>query len=258
MADAPISEELTALKKRARRRLVGAVALVLLALVVLWTVMDDKPPQSLVAQPVAIVSSSPALSSTVAPTAPPAPIPVPTAQAMPTQPVPVVTPATGAPSQPALAKPATEPKLAVVEKPASKPEAKPVQDKKPEPEKKPEAKHTEVKKDPARILAGIEAEDKPKPAAKPAVDKEKVAAATDDKAQTRFFLALGAFADKDKAEGLVGKAKQAGVSTQTETVKTDKGVLTRLRAGPYPSREAAEKAHAKLASAGVTSSIVSK
>ncbi|HEY9103418.1 SPOR domain-containing protein [Chitinimonas sp.] len=259
MADAPISEELTALKKRARRRLVGAVALVLLALVVLWTVMDDKPPQSLVAQPVAIVSSSPALSSTVAPSAPAVPIPEPAPQPAPSQPVAATAPPV---TPPALAKPATEPKLAVVdkpaEKPASKPETKPAQDKKPEPEKKPEAKHAEVKRDPARILAGMEAETKPKPAAKPAAEKEKVAATGDDKAQTRFFLALGAFADKDKAEGLIGKAKQAGVSAQTETVKTDKGVLTRLRAGPYPSREAAEKAHAKLASAGVTSSIVSK
>ncbi|GAB3249425.1 SPOR domain-containing protein [Chitinimonas naiadis] len=248
MADAPISEELTTLKKRARRRLVGAVALVLLALVVLWTVMDDKPPPSLVAQPVSIVSSSPSLASTVtpAPAAVPLPEPAPQASAASTPPAAVTPPA-------ALAKPIVDPKLAIVDKPVEKAPVKP--DNKTAAEKKPEAKHVEVKKDPAKILAGMEAESKAKPASKPAPEKEKVA--SEDK-PGKFFLQLGAFADKDKVEGLLGKAKQAGVSPQTETVKTDKGVLTRLRAGPYASREAAEKAHAKLASAGVTSSIVSK
>jgi len=234
MADAPISEELTTLKKRARRRLVGAVALVLVALVVLWTVMDDKPPQSLASEPVAIVSTTPGLAGTVTPTPAPAPFP----------PVPEVTAAKPA-QQPVtppvvettpVAKP--EPQAKPVAKPEAKPESKPV-------EKKPESKPAEAHKDPARILAGMEEEADTAAKPKPATD-------------TRFFLQLGAFADKDKALGLVAKAKGTGVTVQTEAIKTDKGALTRLRAGPYDSRDAAEKAHAKLAGAGISSSIVGK
>ncbi|MDN3577305.1 SPOR domain-containing protein [Chitinimonas viridis] len=234
MADAPISEELTTLKKRARRRLVGAVALVLVALVVLWTVMDDKPPQSLASEPVAIVSTTPGLAGTVTPTPAPAPFPPlpqveatkPAQQPM-TPPVVETTPVT---------KP--EPQVKPVAKPEAKPEAKPV-------EKKPESKPAEVHKDPARILAGMEEEADTAAKPKPATD-------------TRFFLQLGAFADKDKALGLVAKARGTGVTVQTEAIKTDKGALTRLRAGPYDNRDAAEKAHAKLAGAGISSSIVGK
>ncbi|GLR13331.1 hypothetical protein GCM10007907_21210 [Chitinimonas prasina] len=234
MADAPISEELTTLKKRARRRLVGAVALVLVALVVLWTVMDDKPPQSLASEPVAIVSTTPGLAGTVTPTPAPAPFP-PLPQVEATKPAQQpVTPPVGETTP--VAKP--EPQVKPVAKPEAKPEAKPV-------EKKPESKPAEVHKDPARILAGIEEEADIAAKPKPATD-------------TRFFLQLGAFADKDKALGLVAKARGTGVTVQTEAIKTDKGALTRLRAGPYDNRDAAEKAHAKLAGAGISSTIVGK
>ncbi|MEH6458693.1 SPOR domain-containing protein [Chitinimonas sp. JJ19] len=235
MADAPISEELTTLKKRARRRLVGAVALVLVALVVLWTVMDDKPPQSLASEPVAIVSTTPGLAGTVTPTPAPAPFPPLPEVAAAKQAQPPLTPPV-VETTPPVAKP--EPQAKPVAKPEPKPEAKPV-------EKKPESKPAEVHKDPARILAGMEEEADTAAKPKPAAD-------------TRFFLQLGAFADKDKALGLVAKAKGTGVTVQTEAIKTDKGALTRLRAGPYDNRDAAEKAHAKLAGAGISSSIVGK
>ena len=42
MAQQPsTNDELLALKKRARRRLVGAVALVLISMIVLWNVLDS-------------------------------------------------------------------------------------------------------------------------------------------------------------------------------------------------------------------------
>ncbi|QDQ25335.1 SPOR domain-containing protein [Chitinimonas arctica] len=239
MADAPISEELTTLKKRARRRLVGAIALVLLALAVLWTVMDDKPPQSLATQGVAIVSTSPELASTVAPlpapvqAMPPAQAPVNTVP--PVKPLPATAPvATPLPDPAPVVKPTPKPVERVAEKPVEKPVEKPA------------AAKPDIKKDPARILAGV---DDDAPSRKPA---------TEDKASEKFFLQLGAFADKDKALGLQAKAKEAGVGVQTESIKTDKGALTRLRAGPYASHEAAEKARAKLSGAGVSSNIVGK
>ncbi|MBV8658935.1 MAG: SPOR domain-containing protein [Burkholderiales bacterium] len=267
MADAPISEELSVLRRRARRRLVGAVALVLVALVFLWAVMDDKPPQSLTGQPVTIVSSEPSLVATVSPVpqgskplatpTPATPAVVPPVQSTPAAQA-AVTPPTAQPT-PAV-KPAMPAAVAVTpNKPEPAPEAKPAThaDAKPQPTaKKPEPAAStpakDVKKDkphgdPAKILAGMD--DLAAPShAKPA--------ATDDSA--KFYVQLGAFADHDKANGLVSKASAAGVSVKHETVKTDKGELYRLRAGPYGSKDEATRAHDRLASAGITSSVVGK
>ncbi|MGL4994780.1 MAG: hypothetical protein ACRC6G_01240, partial [Deefgea sp.] len=63
---ANVSDELQQLRKRARRRLIGAIALVIFALTFLWTVLDGEPPKNLVDNhSVEIISSAPALSSTV-------------------------------------------------------------------------------------------------------------------------------------------------------------------------------------------------
>ncbi|WP_374535981.1 SPOR domain-containing protein [Chitinimonas taiwanensis] len=236
MADAPISEELTALKKRARRRLVGAVALVLIALIVLWTVMDDQPPQSLVQESVAIVSSKPALAGTVQPDPVMPPAELPADQTEPSAPpvAPVQAPPAPAAVKPADAKPVSKPEPKSVEKPAEKPV------------EKPPVKPAPTAKDPAKLLDGLED------------DLAKQAAKHVDKPTGKFFLQIGAFADATKASALQSKAKAAGVNVHTEAVKTEKGELTRLRAGPYASRDLAEQAHGKLAAAGVSSNIVGK
>lgn len=249
MADAPISEELTALKKRARRRLVGAVVLVMTALVVLWTVMDDKPPQSLTTQSVAIVSSTPSLASTVTPT-PVSPKPAPAAPVVTNVPPPLNQPTVVAPPPVATTPPAVS---TTVDKPAAvmpTAESTPKATSEKSVDEKPVDRKQAHVKDPAKILAGIGEEEATKPT--------KPATADVAKAAGHFFLQLGAFADAAKADGLVSKAHEAGVAVHTDSVSTAKGVLTRLRAGPYADRPAAEKAHNKLASAGISSTIVSK
>ena len=50
----------------------------------------------------------------------------------------------------------------------------------------------------------------------------------------------------------------AGVKTYTEVVTTNTGEVTRVRAGPYATREAAEKARAQLKKAGLEGKIVPK
>ena len=83
----------------------------------------------------------------------------------------------------------------------------------------------------------------PKPAAKPAASG------------TGFAVQLGAFANADDATTLRDRARAAGFSATTETVKTDKGVLTRVRLGPVASRESADalkaQAQSKLGIGGV-------
>lgn len=73
--------------------------------------------------------------------------------------------------------------------------------------------------------------DQPKPEPKPA---DKPAASG-----TGFAVQIGAFANAAEATALRDKARAAGFSATTDTVKTDKGVLTRVRLGPVVGRDAA-------------------
>ena len=65
-------------------------------------------------------------------------------------------------------------------------------------------------------------------------------------------ILIGAFANPENAKQLQGKINGAGVSTYTEILDTPDGKKTRVRAGPFPNREAAEKALDKLKKIGVS------
>ena len=81
-------------------------------------------------------------------------------------------------------------------------------------------------------------------------------AATEPKEQTSaapregFAVQLAAFADDKGANALAGRLKNAGYATYTEPLQTSKGTLWRVRVGPYPSREAAVAARDKLKTEG--------
>ena len=51
-----------------------------------------------------------------------------------------------------------------------------------------------------------------------------------------YLIQLGVFKDAANAQSIVHEAKSAGVGARAETA----GTLTRVRAGPFPTREAAE------------------
>ncbi|HEX6138225.1 MAG TPA: SPOR domain-containing protein [Casimicrobiaceae bacterium] len=65
-----------------------------------------------------------------------------------------------------------------------------------------------------------------------------------------FAVQLAAFADDKGASALAGRLKKAGYAAYTEPLKTSKGTLWRVRVGPYPSREAALAARDKLKTEG--------
>ena len=66
----------------------------------------------------------------------------------------------------------------------------------------------------------------------------------------RFAVQLAAFADDKGANSLTGRLKKSGYAAYTEPLKTSKGTLWRVRVGPYPSHEAAAAARDKLKSEG--------
>lgn len=65
-----------------------------------------------------------------------------------------------------------------------------------------------------------------------------------------FAVQLAAFADDKGANALAGRLKKSGYAAYTEPLKTSKGTLWRVRVGPYPSREAAVTARDKLKTEG--------
>ena len=87
----------------------------------------------------------------------------------------------------------------------------------------------------------------PAPAEPPATSASQHAAAPP---HDGFAVQLAAFADDKGANALAGRLKKSGYAAYTEPLKTSKGTLWRVRVGPYPSREAALTARDKLKTEG--------
>ena len=208
---APASED--DLKRRARRRLIGAVALTLVAVIALPLMMEDEPPPA--AQ---LEVRMPANSKTpdFVPVPPPAVVP-PVATVAPAPPV---VPTTPPPPATEIAPPA----------PAEKPIAK-AEEEKPEVVAEPAAKKTEKPNLPL------------KDESKTTVEKN-----------TAFVVQLGAFSDASKTRELKQQVDELGMSSYTDK----SGELTRLRVGPFSTREAASAAAAKLEMAGMHGQVMSK
>src|SRR5579871_5218652 len=81
-------------------------------------------------------------------------------------------------------------------------------------------------------------------------------AAPGEAVDVAWFVPLGTFAARDNAQQLVRRAGQLGVKVLAESVNTAKGARTRVRAGPYRSREEAEKVRSQLREAGIDASAV--
>lgn len=62
----------------------------------------------------------------------------------------------------------------------------------------------------------------------------------------QFVLQLGVFADPDNARKVQERVRGQGYNAYVEPVQTGQGARHRVRAGPFGSREAAEQARAKL------------
>jgi DedD protein len=102
----------------------------------------------------------------------------------------------------------------------------------------------------ATVPPGKETSSAPVAKAETAVKPEAAAKPADaDKAGT-FAVQLAAFIDDKGANSLAGKLKKAGYPAYTEPYETTRGTLWRVRVGPYPSRDAAEGVRVKLKGEG--------
>ncbi|MGZ8264637.1 MAG: SPOR domain-containing protein, partial [Burkholderiales bacterium] len=74
-----------------------------------------------------------------------------------------------------------------------------------------------------------------------------------------YVVQVAALSDAAKAKQLQKKMSGAGLNAYTEVVTTKSGQVTRVRAGPFATREAAEKARAQLKkAAGLDGQVVAK
>jgi DedD protein len=261
-------EQLIQLRKRARRRLVGAIALVSVATVVLWNVVGHVPDQKLKPQSINIVelnSSAPAgepvgkaasqaaaavAAASAAQTDLPAALPE-EGTPPPSQVAPSVAAAVAAAKSEQPVPPQAKPeKKAEPAKLAEAPKSKPKAEDKPKvAEDKPKPK----KADPAAILAGRMGEDD---APQVKVEKQAVEPAKSGK----VMIQLAALSDPDKVEALRNKLNSvSGLSAHYSfsKVQTSKGEVTRVRLGPFASADEAQATLAKLAKAGVSGIVVS-
>jgi DedD protein len=73
-----------------------------------------------------------------------------------------------------------------------------------------------------------------------------------------YVVQLAAFADDKGANALANKLKKAGHAAYTEPLATSRGTLWRVRVGPFPTREAANAARDQLKSEGQNGIVTGK
>jgi DedD protein len=209
-----ISDEELQLKRRARRRLIGAVVLVTAIVVVLPMVLDSEPKP--VGREISVRIPSPDAGPFAGQIAPP-----------PAQKDGKVA-AKGSDS----AVPAADGEAS-----AAAPQEAPK-----------ESAPAVVEPKPAKAAPRKEpAKPKPKPKPKPA-----------KAAEGQFVVQVIALADADKARQMQERIAASGIKSYTEIVKTAKGDVTRVRAGPFATREAAEKAREQLKTLGLNGNITNR
>jgi len=206
-------------KKRARRRLIGASALVLAAIIGLPMIFDSEPKP--LADDIAIQIPSRDKPGTAASSP----------NAMAPLPVPLV-----------------EPKKALIAPPTSswtepKGESKA--------EAKTESAPTAVANDKTSASENL------KPSGEKAAQKSTERASAEKAPSSRFILQVAAVATKTKADELQAKLKQAGIKSYSQKISTKDGERYRIRVGPYGSRDEADKMRTRLIKMGLSVAVQS-
>ncbi len=218
MAD---SQDATLLQRRARRRLVGAIALVVLVVIVLPIVLEkERKPfeQDLVIQ----IPSQNAAGKFNAGVLPP----------------------------PNVAHAGANAPAAKNEVPAVAPEAKSV---------KPETKAAAQVPPKEQTAAAKPASSTPKAASAgqaPAQGNDEHAPAAKPAESGRWAVQTGAFAEAKNAKKLQAKLRAAGLKSYVETVKAKSGTQTRVRLGPFDTKAEAERAGEKAKAMGLRADLV--
>lgn len=218
------NEQALILKKRARRRLVGAIALVLLMIIILPRILQDRTEQTTQDAIKITMPEQPGNASNEEY------VPDPTSVAN----------SEVASLAETLPEPEVDPE---VEKPASKiADSVNAQAAIVKPEPKPQSKS-----DPKQEAKAAEVKPVPKPATQ----------ITTAESATGFTVQVGVFSDAANVKQLQEKLKQAGFNSYTEKISTPNGQKIRLRAGKFANRQEASDALNAIKSAGLSGMVIS-
>jgi DedD protein len=214
------------LRVRARRRLIGAAALLLAAVVLVPMVLDPAPRPVADTVPIDIPSEKTPFTPRLSLPRVPEPANVPMAP-------PDVSPA------PESGKGDSEGKGATSAKGDTKGEAR----------------------SDAKAEAKGDAKAEPKPTdAKTTTDAQRARGILEGKAAAdkkgKFIVQAAALASESAAGELAARLKKGGLAPYTERVQTQDGVRWRVRVGPYVTRDDAEKARARLRALDVNATVV--
>lgn len=208
------SEDVNMLKRRGRRRLVGAIALVLAAVILLPMVFDPEPRGS----------------------APPVNVRIPGEDDS------AFVPKVSAKKAPEKSKPAAAVAVKALEKAPEKAEEKVAEA---PAEKAVPAVPAVVAEKPAPKIEIVVKKAAVKPAPAPVVERAKAEAAL---AGEQFIVPAGAYVDPSS---VIDRLKAAKIPYYTEPIATKAGTVTRVRAGPFASRDAADRVLQQLKDLGL-------
>ncbi|MGC3965223.1 MAG: SPOR domain-containing protein [Rhodocyclaceae bacterium] len=259
------------LKKRARRRLVGAVALALAAAIILPMVMESSPKPTGNDLQIRIPSQEGGnYASRLITGSPP---PAPTADApeeidsdeSAPQGAPVAPVAAASSSRSSVASvtpvPTSAPRYADASGPLVSPSGRPVPNSVAQQSQAASSKASSSRASASSKSSSARAESRSSAAtgdadrARTILDGGGVAptnAAASSAAH--FFVQLGVYRDADNAKSVQSRAKAAGFAVSTEKA----GESTRVRVGPFATRAAADSAQGKLKQAGLTGVVTAK
>lgn len=234
------SDQVLLIKKRARRRLIGAIVFAVSTAVLLPMVMDKEPPPATPQIELAIPAQekgfvAPATGAGKASVG--VAEPVPTGGGVP----PSKTELPVEPPKPApVAEAARLPEAKAPEAKVGEPKAVEIKPAKPEPAKA-------VKSEPVKV-----AKAEPVKPAKVDGDAKRAQALLDGKGAEGgdgpHIIQIGAYANPGNVQLIQKKAAELGIKIYTEALDSPQGKKTRVRAGPFPTRAAAEKAAARMKS----------
>jgi DedD protein len=238
-------------KKKARRRLVGAVAFLGAVGVTLPFLLDSEPKPTSQEVQIRVPAREPTSAGGSEPITPQA-----KAGANSTPVVPVV------PLEPSMSKDEAakdfptpsriDTKPAAAKKDETKRDESKREDMKRADSKKDESKKDDAKRDDSK-KSEVKKPDPKKDEAKKAEPKREEPKKEESKA---YRVQIGAFSSEDSAMEQLGKASKLGLKAYTEKISTNSGTKTRVRVGPFANREQAEQALAKLKLNGVDAALV--
>ncbi|NYT86083.1 SPOR domain-containing protein [Pollutimonas harenae] len=241
------------LRGRARRRLIGALALVLAAVIVVPMLFDSSVPEDEISTPVVVPAIVPPSTDSNVALAPVAPDPATNGTQTPEPDAAAQDSSSGTAQQPVPAdpqpesveaEPTPEPAEPVQPKPVEKPEPEPEPEPKPAP--KPEPKPSTERTDDGSVAIALLEGRSPAPAS----------TATSDKGN--FILQIAAYTTEQDANIRRDRLVSAGVTNAYVEKASPGGKPTyRLRVGPFPTRDAAQAAQARLRALGYDNGFIS-